>query len=101
MPRRLSDFSWNFDQIVFKCLQRLKLNYFNVNASDLFIVQMFVYMGNESSYTFLYLLGKALLIATNMVIICGLHNEDFEKPIQVFYEDNNFPVVTLNDLIDL
>ena len=36
-----------------------------------------------------------------MVMICGLHNEDFEKPIQVFYEDNNFSAVTLNDLIDL
>ena len=87
MPRRLSDFSCNFDQIVFKRLQRLKLTYFNVNASVLFIVQMVVYMGNESSS-----------IGTNIVMVCGLHNEDFEKSTQVFYEDNNFPVVTLNDL---
>ena len=36
-----------------------------------------------------------------MVMTCGLHNEDFEKPIQVFYEDNSFPAVTLNDLIDV
>ena len=36
-----------------------------------------------------------------MVMICGLYNEDFEKPIQVFNEDNNFPAVTLNDLIDV
>ena len=38
--------------IVFKRFKRLKLTYFNANASVLFIVQMFVYMGNESSYTF-------------------------------------------------
>ena len=34
-------------------------------------------------------------------MICGLHNEDFDKSRQVFYEDNNFPVVTLNELIDV
>ena len=34
-------------------------------------------------------------------MICRLPNEDFEKPTQVFYEDNNFPAVTLNDQIDL
>ena len=36
--------------MVFKRLQRLKITYFNVNASVLFLVQLFVYMGNESSY---------------------------------------------------
>ena len=37
MPRRLGVFSWNFDQIVFKRLQRLKLTYFIVNASVFFL----------------------------------------------------------------
>ena len=49
----------------------------------------------------LYLSEKALLIGTNMLMICGFHDEDFEKPIQIFYEGNNFPVVTMNDLIDV
>ena len=39
-------------KLFYKRIQRLKLTYFNVNASVLFIVQMFVYMGNENSYTF-------------------------------------------------
>ena len=60
---------------------------------------MFVYMGHESSYTFFTCHKKATLIGTNMVMICGLHDEDFEKPIQMFHEGNNFPVVTLDDLI--
>ena len=34
-------------------------------------------------------------------MIGGLHNEDFEKSIQVLYEDNNFPAVTLNYLTDV
>ena len=46
------------------------------------------------------LVKYALLIGTNMVIY-GLYNKDIEKPQQMFYEGNNFPVVTLNDLIDV
>ena len=57
--------------------------------------------GQWKQLYFLYLLEKAFLIGINIVEFYGLHNEDFEKPIQVFYEDNNFPVVTLNDPIDV
>ena len=34
-------------------------------------------------------------------MICALHNDDFEKSVQVFYEDNNFPAVKLNDLVNM
>ena len=46
---------------------------------------IFFYMGNHCSYTFKHSSGKAHLIGTNMVMFCGLLNEDFEKTMLIFY----------------